>query len=338
MNKRAFLSNMNSLRGVAIFSIMTVHLWFVPQDSVETTSIYLKLISVTREILFHDSTIFFIFISGFLFEYLSSRYSSQEYYKSKFKNILLPYLILSTGILIYNFLLKEVSFTFSDLLNTLTFGEAQFQYWYIPFICLVFLISPLLLKIPDDKLTLILPILILLPMLGTRTGTTISLGQYVYFLPIYITGMIFSINYERVILVLEKRFLLLFVAIVISTCLIILAKLFDLSFSFISLYESFHYIQKMFILLFLIVFFKKIEHIDIKILNVLAKYSFALFFTHTLVDSLVRDKFYDLFATSSFIIIPISIFYTLMIISITLLFCMSIKKLFIGHSRYVIGV
>jgi surface polysaccharide O-acyltransferase-like enzyme len=321
MNKRAFLSNMNSLRGVAIFSIMTVHLWFVPQDSVETTSIYLKLISVTREILFHDSTIFFIFISGFLFEYLSSRYSSQEYYKSKFKNILLPYLILSTGILIYNFLLKEVSFTFSDLLNTLTFGEAQFQYWYIPFICLVFLISPLL-----------------LPMLGTRTGTTISLGQYVYFLPIYITGMIFSINYERVILVLEKRFLLLFVAIVISTCLIILAKLFDLSFSFISLYESFHYIQKMFILLFLIVFFKKIEHIDIKILNVLAKYSFALFFTHTLVDSLVRDKFYDLFATSSFIIIPISIFYTLMIISITLLFCMSIKKLFIGHSRYVIGV
>jgi len=338
MQKRAFLKNMNYLRGFAIFCIMSVHIWWVPAESVEPHSIYLKLISVARELLFHDSTIFFIFISGFLFEYLSSKYSISEYYKSKFKNVFIPYIVLSTIILTYQLLVNDSDFMLNNFFSIILMGEAQFQYWYIPFICVVFIISPLLLKIPKEKLRALVPLLILMSLLGTRTGITISLGQYLYFLPIYILGIICSANYDRFIIAIEKRLMLIFISIIISTCLIIFAKIFDFKFLFINFYESFHYLQKMFILLFLIIFFKRIEHLNIKILDLLAKYSFALFFIHTLINSLIVEKFYNQFATSTFLLIPLSLFYTLMIISITLLLCMLMKKLLGKNSRYIIGV
>ncbi|MGJ8582005.1 MAG: hypothetical protein ACSHWR_06820, partial [Psychromonas sp.] len=176
-----------------------------------------------------------------------------------------------------------------------------------------------------------------IPLFGTRTGTTLSIGQYLYFLPVYILGLIFSANYQRFFIFLEKKLFVLFILIIGSTGLIILAKLYEPYNISINLYESSHYLQKMFILLFLIVFLKKVDHKGFKALDVLAKYSFPLFFTHNLVHGLIHEKFYSLVTTSNFIIFPISIFYTLMIISISLLLCISIKKVF-GHcSKYIIG-
>ncbi|PST85367.1 hypothetical protein C9I86_19425 [Photobacterium sp. NCIMB 13483] len=341
MTKKSFLKNMNYLRGFAILNIIIVHIWTIPTLYVENDSIYQKIINVTREILFHDSSIYFIFISGFFLKYLSFA-SPLKYYKTKFKNILLPYIVLSSTIFIFNIYIGEINFSLLTFFRYIFLGEAQVQYWYIPFIVTIFLISPMLLKTPNKTLLLTLPILLILPLIGTRTGTIISLGQYVYFFPIYILGILCAANYDRFIILIDEHFLLLIAAIIISTGLIVIVMLFDPKFLFFNLYESFHYIQKIAILLFFIVFFKRIDHIDINILNVFAKYSFALFFVHffinDLLNKLLMEKYYDIFFTSTFLIIPISIFYSLISISLSLLFCVCMKKVLGYNSRYIIGV
>jgi surface polysaccharide O-acyltransferase-like enzyme len=341
MTKKIFLKNMNYLRGFAILNIIIIHIWTIPILYVEDGSIYPKIINVTKEILFHDSSIYFIFISGFFLKYLSFS-SPLQYYKIKLKTILLPYIFLSSTLFFLRLFIDGIEFPLTVFFRYIFMGEAQVQYWYIPFIATIFLISPVLLKIPNKTLLLMLPILLILPLIGTRTGTIISLGQYVYFLPIYILGILCAANYERFMALIERRLLLLISAIITSTFLIIIVMLFEPKFLFVNLYESFHYLQKISILLFFIVFFKRIEHIDINILNVFAKYSFALFFVHffinSLLDELIMDKYYELFSTSTFLIIPISILYTLISIFLSLLFCIVIKKLLGYNSRYIIGV
>ena len=342
MDKTPFLKNILLLRGFAILNIMIVHIWSVSLLNVEENSIYPKIINEIREVFFHDSTIYFIFISGFLVKYLSSRYNTSQYYTAKLKNVIFPYLFLSTAYFFLKFLTSEIDSPVNEFFGYIFSGKAQVSFWYIPFIFFIFLISPLLWKVSDKQLQTILPILIMLPFLGTRSGTTLSLGQYAYFFPIYMLGVVCAVNYEGLRVRLEKCYYLLIALMVISTCLLFLVSADELNYSFVNLYESLHYVQKMSVLFFLIVFFEKIEHRDMKVLNVLGEYSFALFFVHTFVDRILNQfilqRFHEVLDRSEFLIIPISIIYTLVIICVSLLLCILINKSLGKKSRYFIGV
>ncbi|MDD9175000.1 acyltransferase [Aliivibrio sp. S2TY2] len=340
--KKNFLKNMNYLRGFAILNIMIVHIWYIPELTVPDGSIYPEIINGIRAVLFHDSTIYFVFISGFFLRYLSHKLTPYQYYLSKFKSILLPYVFFSTLVYILYAVIGKGDLSSIEYLKLIIMGKAQVPYWYIPFITIVFIISPLLLTLRNETLKKILPILLFLPLLGTRTGTNISLGQYVFFVPIYIFGMIAASNYDSFIKWVEKNIYLLFLATFISTILIILSKTIDFKFIFFNFYESSHYIQKMALLCIMVLGFKKIEHLNIKVLNLFAKYSFSLFFTHTIVNLVLlkisSDGLYILFHTSKLLIIPISIIYTLISIFLSLLFCIIAKKILGRYSRYIIGV
>jgi len=338
MQKRIFLKNMHYLRGVAILCIMVVHLWIPSLHIANSDTIYIEIINGIRETLFHDSTIFFIFISGFLLEYLSSRFSSFTYYIAKFKNIVVPYVFLTILILLLKYFVKGEPFTLLYVIDNILMGKAQSHYWYIPFICIVFLLSPFLLKFFKSISLVVVVVILFLPLLGTRTGIDISLGQYLYFLPIYSLGIICSSHYEKVIVALENKSKWLLVLMGISTVLIISAKTFEWKLGIVDLYESFHYIQKLSILFLLINFFKKYESLNIIILDLLAKYSFALYFTHNLINSLIAQKFYNSFDNSSILLLPFSILYVLFIITVSLVLCIIAKRVLGSKSRFIIGV
>ena len=85
---------MHYFRAFAIFSVISVHMWIVPPlEGHESMSRFLDML---RGVLFHSSTLYFVFISGYLFHFLAQRkFDLRTYYRKKLLNVIVPYVILS---------------------------------------------------------------------------------------------------------------------------------------------------------------------------------------------------------------------------------------------------
>jgi len=321
-----------------------VHIWHPPTNYPDHQGA--ELINIFREIAFHSCTIYFVFISGFLFYYLSLNLVFKKYYKSKLYNIVCPYLFLSCCLIIVNYIYlvaihdTEINFSLGNVMKLLLLGKAQDQYWYIPFISLVFLISPLLLQIPKKVFQRITLIGCFLPLLGSRTGTELSIGQYVYFFPTYLLGMYMAMDYSNIIFLLKKKLLLMISLALVSTAALIYLHGMAFYVGWINISESLFYIQKISICFLCIVAMKKMESKKIILLNYFATYSFAIYFTHTLVEfGAVRSWYYNqVFLRAPSLLIPLSIFYVIAIAFLNLSACLIAKKIFGKYSRYIIGV
>jgi len=341
--KKEFLKNIHYFRAFAIVNIVIVHVWSIPEIYKEYNRALYAFIDITKEVMFHDSTIYFIFISGFLFHHLSPNFELKKYYKSKLFNVIFPYLFITMVILLFkNIDYSNFSFSFRIpielVVETFIYGKAQIQFWYIPFIFIVFLVSPIILKIPKHFFPYIFILSSVLPLLGTRTGTRISYWQYIYFFPIYLQGVWASMNYSKFIsLVKSNSNQLLFIAI-FSTFSLIYVYNKSHHVGYINIYEAFHYLQKISISFLVIIALKKIEHKDIPILNLLATYSFSIFFIHFMIgNDYFRNYFYCFIPDTSFLILTASVTFIIIVIFLTLIISMSIKRLFGGQSRYLIG-
>lgn len=310
--KKKFLKNIHYFRAFAIINIVLVHVWRIPESFRESHNAAYTLINISREVLFHDSTIYFIFISGFLFYYLSPRFELRRYYKSKLSNVISPYVFMTSVVLLIHikqYIGHETSWFLSakNILLTFIYGKAQVQYWYIPFISLVFVISPFLLKIPKDIFLKIVLLASILPLFGTRTATQISIWQYIYFFPIYLQGIYVAMDYENIISKIEKHRHLLTGLTILSSIFATYLYATSHYLSFPKITESLFYVQKLAITFLIIFAFKKIEHKNIQILNNFATYSFAIYFTHLLVGfNPVRTYYYHFFTGPSLLLFPAS--------------------------------
>lgn len=342
--KRAFLKNIHYFRAFAIINIVFVHVWGLPEIYKEYDRTIYSFVNIAREVMFHDSTIYFIFISGFLFHHLSTNFELKKYYKNKLFNVVSPYIFVTLLILIFkniNFSNPSMSFNISIKTAAYTFiyGKAQIQFWYIPFIVIVFLFSPVFLKIPERFFPYIVVFSSVLPLLGTRTGTRISFWQYLYFFPIYLQGIWTSMNYSRVISMVRSYNKHLWFVAIFSTMILIYLSNGSYRIGLINVKESFYYLQKITISFLIIIAFINIEHKNIPILNILATYSFAIFFTHFLIGNpYFRSCFFSLIPGSSLLLLTASIFYIIIVILFTLMICIGIKRLFGEQSKYLIGV
>lgn len=110
-----------------------------------------KLQDSLRLCLFHSATIYFVFISGYLFDFVNRRkgqFSPLRFYKSKIVNVFCPYFILSllllaAGWISHHWFGYDIPFindgtpvaSLWDVLRCLAYGSASLvPYWYIPFI------------------------------------------------------------------------------------------------------------------------------------------------------------------------------------------------------------
>ena len=199
--KRPFLENIHLFRAFAIVNVMMVHLW-----SMRGWDGGLAFANLLRAVIFGNSTIYFIFISGFLFEYLSHSFRIKTYYSKKIRYVFVPYALMSLLFTLTKFLKlymqSNESISVSQIMwsyfNSILLGTAADQFWYIPFIVVVFALSPFLLKIPQKFDKVMVGVVLILPLLGTRTGTEITVFQYLYFFPIYILGFYVSKYYWKV--------------------------------------------------------------------------------------------------------------------------------------------
>jgi surface polysaccharide O-acyltransferase-like enzyme len=300
--------------------------------------------------------VLFVFIAGFLFQHLThQQYNFGKYITQKSKYVVLPYLIISIPIIIFRLIdgASELPLgeRFDDhsapykIVYYLVTGMHMAPFWFMPMIFLIYLSSPLLHALDNERFyRLVFPLLFLVGMFTYRPVNNANpLLSYLHFIPIYLTGMWTSYNKEKILNLGNKLFLpLVFFYITITTLevtgIITLTK--RLSFEQVwseGLVLFNVYVFKAVVLCFVLLFlFYKLGDRKITWLHVLGEYSFGIYFIHyyfiSLFRAIVEMMNFDFRLTT----ITFLGFYLMVILS-SILTVYLIKKLTNSSSRYLIG-
>lgn len=295
-----YLQSFNYFRGIAIVFIVAGHCLYMSGWAID--SVGEKLIAN----LILGGTSLFVFISGFLFHHIYySRFTFRKFITTKVKNVLTPYLILSLPLILYSVIVKGsgpyAQYIFSGkpgilatylqpVLSYLWTGRILEAYWYIPFIMIVFLLSPvfiLFIRLQPKVQIMLVALFFAVSLFGQRPVLNLAVLQsVVYFLPVYLIGMLVSIHRLTIYKYFSKRQGYLLGAVIL------------LAFAQAYFYPSFgnHHkpfwqfsppdillVQKIVMCLFFMVFLNRFEKTIIPFLDKLASASFAIYFIHPYV-------------------------------------------------------
>jgi hypothetical protein len=205
----SFLRYVHNFRGTAILFIVVGHTMQVVmwQDYPE--------LRVFLNVVLQNGSVYFVFIAGFLFQYLSRKYAYKTYLISKLQNVLLPYFLISIPAILYWLLrggpgdVDIASFLYLPPLGkAIAFyatGDHLFTLWFIPMISLYYLLAPAFIWIDrHPRAYWIIPALLLITLYVNRTPENYIFPTAIHFLSIYILGMVSS-HYREQLFVVEKR-------------------------------------------------------------------------------------------------------------------------------------
>lgn len=294
--KKSFLNYINIFRGLAILLIIMGHTMQFGQEK--------SLIHLINCEIFCGGTALFIFISGFLFQHLSSKFEYKNYLSKKWLNVIIPYFITAIPGIIFCLCLPlayKNSFDglspFLQIPMFLTTGRIHnTPTWFIPMIVIFFIFSWLLLKLEKKNLLYkFLPafflITLFMPRVDVNYDTLISLSYidkylaclkyvifgFIHFFSLYVFGMYCSFNKNIIDKFYNNRKILWILMLSFSIINVYL--------SYNQIYSSFT-ISKIFLTMLVLGYLKYYDEkilASVKINNILdfiAKYSFGLFFIH----------------------------------------------------------
>lgn len=348
-SNKEFLNYIHFFRGFAIVIIVGVHCRISLPWSEE--GILGKAIFTT---LLDNGTVLFVFIAGFLFQYLKKKYEFKSYFKRKIRFVILPYLLVSIPILLYKYFSPEdypwlpTSISekpyFIKAGYMLITGKHIGPFWFIPMIFIFYLISPLLIRVDQANFyKIVFPILFLGGLFTFRFGyySTI-IDSFIHYLPVYIFGMwaahhrhkILSVNIQWAVLLI---LLYLTIASLEVTGTISIPKLTDFKSSTTLPYFAFNWAKLKACILCIICLrlFYIYNEKNSTVLIKLADDSFGIYFVHmyfiTLIE-LVLNKYYPIELTVLYFII-----YVIIVTISSIIFIEMVKKLMGSKSRMVIG-
>ena len=195
--KDSFQHHIHVFRGVAITLIVCAHT--LPSLNWSQH----PLLGRFLDALANESSIFFFFIAGYLFQHLSGRFNYSSYLKQKLKTVILPYLILSVpALVVFTQLVHREGMwswfyslpVWQQVSLFLLTGRHLAPLWFVPTITLFYLAAPLLIAIDRRAPKLywiILPLWALSIYIG-RDGPLGPIEKAIYLLPVYLLGMAFS--------------------------------------------------------------------------------------------------------------------------------------------------
>lgn len=193
---RTFQQHIHVFRGIAICLIVGAH--SLPSFDWTRRPATFEIINT----LCNQSSIFFFFIAGYLFQHLSGRFRYDSYLNQKFKTVILPYLLVSIPAIVISIYYIRQEGMWPWFYDLPVAGQVALFYlsgkhleplWFVPTITLYYLAAPIFLKI-DRKPSLywiIVPLLILSIAVG-RDGPLGPINKAIYLLPAYLFGMCFS--------------------------------------------------------------------------------------------------------------------------------------------------
>ena len=147
------------------------------------------------EVALTSSTIYFLFISGYLCQYIDQKRREEpaSYYKKKLLNVIAPFVVFS---LVFGYMKGMLGFNFA-FIKAMLCGEVQGQYWYIPFVSGLFLVSPFICRMSGKMLaTTTIASFVLFLIFPFRPGGFAlawphTFYLYTYFTVFYIIGFVY---------------------------------------------------------------------------------------------------------------------------------------------------
>lgn len=337
-----FQQHIHVFRGIAIILIVCAHT--VPSLDWTANPVLGKMIDAAA----NESSMFFFFIAGYLFQYLSGRFSFDRYLSQKLKTVILPYLILSVPALIIFTMLTQRTGMWPWFYNLPVWGQVGLflatgkhlaPLWFVPTITLFYLAAPIFLFI-DRKFRvgywLIVPLLCLSAYMG-RGGQLGPLNFALYLLPVYMLGMVFC-HYRVRAVELVARW---------SPLLVMIA---GLAIAGIALEWSepphWQVLLKIPMVLLMTLWLWKYHHLFGKRLDFIAEVSFGIFFIHAYFIAFIKSIMFLLVTGSIYKgqgaeIIPgnpltfVAYAGTVLAISVTVIWL--VKRLLGSRSRMFIG-
>jgi surface polysaccharide O-acyltransferase-like enzyme len=230
----------------------------------------------------NESSIYFFFIAGYLFQHLSARFDFKRYLWQKIKTVILPYLILSIpAIIVYTFLLPRGDMwpwfyglpAWQKASLFLLTGKHLAPLWFVPTITLFYLVAPVFIYIDKKQPRLYWSIIAFtaLAMYLGRGGHYGPLNKAIYLLPIYMSGMWFCHYQDRAEALVRKYWIPL-----------LMVSMAGLAGYVLQWTEPPQYlmIMKMPLAALLVIFLKKYHNRVGHRLDYIAHVSFGIFFVH----------------------------------------------------------
>jgi surface polysaccharide O-acyltransferase-like enzyme len=349
-----FLGYLHSFRGLAILKIVLGHAVSAAFIGAYTMFDVSNTTLMISEIFYHDSTLYFAIISGILFSKVLKQKGYSNFYNSKLKNILLPYLFFTVVLTIIKIKFSEMSnfqegfhFVISKVWMNFIFGKANFVLWYIPVLIVLYLVTPVLEFLQKrNKLTRVIFILIMiLPLFISRvqnlTDYNLSIESMIYFMGAYSIGMYLGDDLnKRLIIINSYKGVFILMALISTAILFYFYKNEIDIIGTISLRETAYYIQKICFAFIIILMFKKYEKSQPKWLNTIAKDSFSIYFIHGYLLYALSPLF--MFVIGAKHIEPFNVIFGAIILFVVVIcICVTIvmisKKIFGTYSRMIVG-
>jgi surface polysaccharide O-acyltransferase-like enzyme len=323
-SRNDFLGYIQTYRAIAAIFVIAVHCPWLLSDAHEASF---------TTIIFNRSTQLFIFLSGFVFQHLSNKFNWKAYYISKFKNVIIPYFIISLPILLYRLFISKTIPDIEGFLVQLISGGALVPMWFIPTILLFYTIGPLLIKLDRNGfIYYLLPLFIALSLVVTRDKAVNNnqLILFAHFFSVYLLGMLCSKHKEQLYNLTDKCSLLL---VCITVLLVIIQYLYPLVFT-----EQLQFIQKTLLSFLFLYWFRKYDDYVPKTIKSLADISFGIYLIHYLALSIIYFTLKCVTGKTCFDNTPLH--YALLIAAVLVLTVMVIKIVKMStkkYSRYFVG-
>jgi len=327
---KQFLNYIHWFRAIAILMVVFSHV--IPFIEWNHNSI-----RYASKAFFSGGTFLFVFISGYLFEHLKNSFEIRKYYLSKLRNVICPYILISIpaiAMYILNFKtdhrwiltpdFNELP-VFSKVIKFYITGAHLGPLWYIPMAVLLFLVSPLLLKTLTNgylKGTILIITFLVFIYIPRPSLNENAIQAFMHYLFVYYLGMLFS-SYKEVINPLLYK----------SKVRLVLAISFVLFFGLAFLKMPWMmFLQKLLFIILTISIFLHFEKIKKwKVLNIIAKYSFGIYFIHGYLIAILNKIDINFSGWFQFLFVSIAT----LIVSLALVYLTT--KALGKRSKYIIG-
>ncbi|MEZ8195114.1 acyltransferase family protein [Vibrio cortegadensis] len=343
------INSFTQFRAIAILFIISGHSFSVVGMSFD--SLFDKAVMN----FISGGTSLFVFISGFLFHHVFySKFNHKKFIIKKCQNVLCPYLIIGLAPITLYVVTQSSAFDgyflpngegilseyIVPIIKYYISGRFITAYWYIPFIMITFFLSPIHVMFIRLNLKFQMMIIILLSLVAVFIHRPIDninvIQSFVYFTPVYLIGMVASIHKNHIYKYLGSKEIYIFVFIF----LVLLLQIYwgcegsshKQPFEFVGL--DLMFIQKIALCFFFMVLLHRFEDVDNKYINVIASTSFAAFFIHPFVISIISRLNLHYIQLDSWLFF---VFFVGLLLSACIIASLSVKKLIPNHSRYILG-
>lgn len=359
---REHIAYIEYFRALAILMIVCGHTfvlaWTHFADEDPTTRI--TLLNVIPSLI-NSGTAYFVFISGFLYrQVFHGRMAYGEFMRRKSLYIGVPYLIMATPIALAEIAAGTFSVTsykdgvayphsiFIDLVVLLATGRMVNAYWYMPFIFLVFIASPLFDRFirmkPGLRFATVAFAFAVAMWVHRPLDNLNPFHSFLYFANIYMFGMLFWEYRERIMAVVARPRIVLILAVLILGIAAVQALVLDDTSNieraagdgWLPLGFDLMLIQKYVGFFLFCGFFALWGGYAARPLSFIAKNSFGLYFVHAIVIAVLMRMPATLSPHVGDPMIDLVIYFTV-VLAISFAVILTVKAVAGKYSRYIIG-